>query len=353
MLNRVLLRLRALAGFAVLAAMSQAAHSTVLPPPPQVDVVVTPVKDSVSLSVPPSKVAYSIYNVTVTNLGQTSVSGFHFFGYAIAQSLPATSPVATATFSSSTGVDCSQGIFVSFTFRCSVGTLGTTPEDKTKTFTVTFQTPATGNSLKLGWAGDVNILPPYSDQGAAVVALTADASDQFTSGVPVGGGLFYTGVNGGSTSNPGGVALRSDWTTTSVFVPDIDFSTTITILETTLPQSCSPNYLSNGGCFDISVSVPGSFDYLTIYLRIDSSRLSAFSNLNNAVFYYTPTGGTVFNPIGACGARVGPSNLPLPQPGQPCIESRTKFTATTAPLPDWKGDWQIKILALDNGRFKN
>jgi hypothetical protein len=335
MIGRVATRLWTYAASAVvvMAAMltfPTAAFATYL------DVTVTPVLPQVSISVPP-RLSYAQYTVTITNNTNSNISGLSFFG--LATGVPSN---AIATFKEAS-ITCVSAP-AQWDIRCDFGPVA---KHTAVHFTVTYIAPTSGDQLRLAWALYDSTGFPASETAASYVNLVdqtaADIATRFETIVPSTGGTFYTGTAGGSSTIPGSAPTKLDPFTTTVIIPSSSSSTTASVAEAVLASSCSANYSQ---CYESNVTIPGTFAHLTIYLRIDSTRLTPFSNLANAVIYYQHSTSTAQIGLQNCGPS-GPSS------GVPCIESRQKYTAANAPTPEWKGDWEFKIQALDNGRYIN
>jgi hypothetical protein len=145
------------------------------------------------------------------------------------------------------------------------------------------------------------------------------------------------------------VATTSDPWTTTLVVPPINFTTTAraTELQNGELGSCSAVYTA-GGCFstDLDIpSAPGAFASLTIYLRVDRTKINLLgTSIANAVIRYSKDGNS-FVDLANCTA----TNVATP--GNPCILARKAYDFTS-PI-DWQYDWEFKIQAVDNGRYVN
>ena len=165
---------------------------------------------------------------------------------------------------------------------------------------------------------------------------------QVKSTVPRTGGKFFTGDTG--------VATTADPWTTTVVVPSRLTYTTALIEEFVDVNSCSADLLT---CNLSSLTIPGSFAFLQITLRRDTTTIKPGAKIANATIYYRPTP-TLVTPE--------PDSVPVldctvtggPQLGVPCIESRKAYTKKNAPIPtlEWEGDWEFVIHALDNGQYR-
>jgi hypothetical protein len=311
-------------------------------------VEVTPTAPSFSVSVAP-EVNFVAYQVKVTNIAGVTVQGIAVYGVASVDGVvPVTNPLQP-------GGACVAGNFLGWLVKCEVGNL---PPGGVAEFTVVFRSPPSGAEFRLSW-GAGSFIPPSIEAGASTVALTTQTSTEIASGfqtaVPTSGGVFYTGAFGGvgSPSSPGvgSVATRNDPITTTIVVPAIAAPTTASVAEQVVPESCSPSITQ---CYESALKIPGTTfpaTPLTIYLRIDATRIAFRASIGNAKIFYTPTdsGVATFVEVPLCSVSGGPTS------GNPCIAERRRYS--TAPLggssSDWVGDWEFKILAFDNGRYRN
>ena len=196
---------------------------------------------------------------------------------------------------------------------------------------------------------------------ANAVKLGTDNPLSVRSPVPKSGSTLFTGVGAVAT-------LNDPWTTTVIVPPDFVAPTgTYTTAEI---QESPPTTIVTADCTSIAsnltncnasrLTIPGSFTRLTIYLRRDASTL-AYPNKPNEIyiakiFYSNPSHDAgVGYPleVPACTDTSYNGSLPLPLPGIPCINKRTRYTKSNSPTSEWLNDWEFEIFALDNGQYSN
>jgi hypothetical protein len=221
----------------------------------------------------------------------------------------------------------------------------------TKVLTFQFRSPTAGDQIQ--FRGTLYRGANYGSATApknATTTLVKLTEPEYTLGfetfVPKTGGTFFTGVNGNLVGSPGGVATATDPWITTVVVPAINFTTTASASEGPSGVPCAGFYAPDA-CFktDLTIpSAPGAFQSLIVYLRVDVTKHLAIP-IGFAVIQYSKDG-ISFVPVRNCA-----TPTPDPLPGDPCIEVR-KFYDGTAPLV-WQGDWEFKIRAVDNGRYRN
>lgn len=348
-------RLAGRAAVALVWVFATSAHATVDP----VDVTVGPVLNQVSVSAP-GKQFLAGYTVTVNNQTDSPTGNFVLWGRARAVladgSVGAPAAFASSPQSPAECVALSQVIpgFGEFLVRCEFQSAAV-GESK---FTLNFQTPTAGDpanpvkSLRFEW---VNTRPWYGlnnlDSGAALVGLITqpqgDINTSLTTVVPSSGLTVFTGTFGnGGPGNPGSAATRTDPFTTTVVIPPFNFApfTTASIAESTGVFSCSPGFSQ---CYLTDLNIPGVFASLEIYLRVDVSRITPAGNINTAQLEYIDSNGNT-SPINNCLDGQPNSNV------KRCIESRKRYPLSGSGLPGdaWKGDWEFKIKALENGKVR-
>jgi len=187
--------------------------------------------------------------------------------------------------------------------------------------------------------------PNTNSSGSATdasVLLGTPNPTQVKSTVPKTGGEFFTG---------GAVATGGDNWTTTVVVPATTSFTTAEITETA-GVPVAPTLLNSS---TTTLSIPGTFQKLIITLRRDASTIVKGAKIASARLYYdnptTPAPGVTYPyEVLPC---TDTTHGTLPKPGIPCINRRTEYTKKTAPAPDWEGDWEFEVFALDNGRYVN
>lgn len=197
-----------------------------------------------------------------------------------------------------------------------------------------------------------------------VVTLGTENPTLVRSAVPKAGSTLFTGVG---VTTLGAVATASDPWTTTVIVP-ANFTvptgnyTLATIEEASTPTGTGTidctlaSNLSN--CSSTTLTIPGSFAKLIIFLRRDASTL-VFPNkpneINSAkVFYSLPAqpDPRVMYPLDVPACTDTTYGV-LPQIGIPCIKARKRYTNSNSPTPstEWLRDWEFEIWALDNGKY--
>jgi hypothetical protein len=320
-----------------------------------VDTVVTRLQDAVTYSKAPLT-TYVAYQVQVSNAGGNTVNNIRFTAKSVA-----TGGVGPALYSSAEGGSC-QPAADPTEVTCTIGQLtATTPALPITLFFVapandtadppvpdfvtltgtTFYGEGTGgagsppdNSIKEWVTPYATVLP---------VALGTNNPTLVKSAVPKSGGQFFTGD---------AVATGGDKWTTTVVVPATTSFTTAEIAET-MGLPLAANLLDSR---ITTLSIPGAFAKLVITLRRDASTIVKGAKIGSAKVYYGDP--SVPDP------RIDYANFQvpscadttygvLPQPGIPCINRRTEYTKKTAPAPDWEGDWEFEVFALDNGRYVN
>jgi len=309
---------------------------------PSVLSTVGPVPSVVTYSRPlatPPLFTYAAYEVMVTNNSTNTLNNVRLVG--------STSVVGdsaqSAPYVASIGLGCVTTTDVN-TIECSIGQLRGSGVG-TSSFVVIFQAPPAGTSVDFAWS--LYYSEGSNDSGAhldtnagtASVGLGTPIATEVKTYVPPGGGTFFTGSTG--------VATATDQWTTTVNVPT---PTKAEVVESTLPSTCAPDLLT---CEASTLSIPGTFPQLTIWLRRDASTIAKGAKISSAKISYTgseppPIPGLYPYDVLPC---TDTTYGPLPQPGIPCIKGRTEFTKKTAPTPDWVGDWQFEIWAKTNGKY--
>lgn len=331
---------------------------------PNVTATVDAVPDTVTLSRPavvPPLTYYAAYAVKLVNNSTNVLNNVRLVAYSVvvgegldelpllSQSAPfvpdALSPKCVTTSAPTDAPNNARAI------ECALGQLrGGGAAAATSAFTVIFAAPAAGAKVKLVWTayfgegGTDSTGASHVDfrTGFASTTLGTVQTDSVKSFVRSGGGALFTGADG--------VARPGDTWTTRVQIPS---SAKAEVVETTVAVPLAPNL------YDLSSStltIPGQFPLLKIYLRRDAATILKGAKIDNAIVYYDRQAA---GPIGypytvlPC-SDTSLSHLgSLPLPGIPCINLRTAYTRKTAPTPDWDGDWEFEIFALDNGRYSN
>jgi len=330
--------------------------------------VVTPISSNVTYSrnavdKTPALVTYVGYVVQISNVSGNTINNIRFTATTSVTDLQ-----ESAIFSSAEGVSCTASAGGT-SIDCSVGQLKA--GSSYPPFAVFFVAPKkdTLTATPDGVAGQCDTtdcvkfsgITYYAEGTGGVPQSTPDnstvtwAADPVTLGttnvvnvksaVPKGGGTLFTGA--------GAVATATDTWATEVVVPPTTIYTTAEILEETTPITCAPDLLT---CSTSTLAIPGSFANLVIFLRRDVSTIAKNAKISSARVYYsdpqTPAVGVTY-PYEVLPCTNTTTYGSLPKPGIPCIKSRTEFTKRTAPTPEWEGDWQFEIWALDNGRYVN
>jgi hypothetical protein len=224
---------------------------------------------------------------------------------------------------------------------------------------------------------DINITYAESDNGGNplpnsvinkpmldvdAVTLGTDNPSFVRSAVPKAGSSLFTGARGVATST-------DKWTTTVVVPPDFVVPTgtytTAEIAETVTDvanASCSSIAADLLTCSSSTLTIPGTFAALKIYFRRDASTLvnpNRPNDINSAkIFYSNPAQPNVQIGAGNYPIELPACNVttygPLPQPGIPCINKRTRYTNSNLPGndPRWLKDWEFEIFAVDNGKYE-
>lgn len=223
-------------------------------------------------------------------------------------------------------------------------------------FTLTVRAPSAGAQIRLQsqtrW-NEPNEFDRLESEPvrSASTGLSAPDPAKVNSYVPpsTAATTLFTGVNGGA-------ATPADTWTTTVTVPPLSLATTAEITEVVDPVTCAANLLD---CSSSTLTIPGSFAELRIILRRDASTIAKNAKIGSArIFYDNPSHPdprvTYPMQVPACGDTTFGT---LPQPGIPCIASRTDHPNKATPKkpvpPGFEGDWEFVIRALDNGQYRN
>jgi len=359
----------------------------------RLDIVATPTSVTRSSD---QLATYASYGFTLKSLEHDRFSKFKFKGTVAVAGLPA--GIAGPTLLSADGATCSLDAGV---LECSVP--GELKEcDATLTFTVTLKTPVGGTGVTV--SGKTTFLEHYykwenTNVATASTALTEPNPDSLSTFVPASATAATTLFSG--TNTEGGVVGAipivdtkavppiNDPFTTTVIVPAGSAATTASLAEQELAASCS----ANPRCFESKLTIPGSFDFLTIILRRDRTtlmmskppknhghdsapgkghdkgngrghddddddgRYSGQSAIDQAIVKYFPDDDPA-NPdkfIIVPNCSVVPGGVPTPK--HPCIQSRKAYptkSSSKTPVPaGLEGDRELVILAADNGRYSN
>jgi hypothetical protein len=330
----------------------------------------------VSLSINDSKPA-ATYTVTVTNVHRSASMKTVWFratanvtdtAGVIVQG--AVAPYKTASVPCTSGVG---GLANSVTCTVVDAADARLRPDESRTFTVTFTAPTSGEMLALAWESGFNMddgsggnSNGAGDKGTNTeTVLKAIDKNNVVSDIPVGTDVvtMFTGQ---------GVATDEDTWVTRVDVPGSAVATRATILELvesgSVGGTCAQasNLLN---CSATTLTIPGatfSGPFLEITLLRDASTLAKGAKIASAKVVYRKEP----DASGSCGA-LSCSSYPmdllscsnkstygdLPQPGIPCIKEQQEFakksTGKVFVPPGYEGDWRFLIWAVDNGRFEN
>lgn len=327
------------------AARAEAAASAIVV---KTEVLATPVTYSRPAATPPLP-TWAAWKVTVANNGRNVVNHLTFTGVTTVLTPGETAPFLIAEGLDGASVNCTTTNLAQNAVSCPLGTLRS--NGGAVSFVLIFKGPvAVASPLpadRIDFAWQASYAESLNDSAGASrqdtqtglappTALGTPLITQVQSTVPRTGGTFFTGNTA--------VATAADPWTTTVNVPARLAYTTAMILEATALNSCAPDLLT---CNSSTLTIPGNFAYLTVTLRRDASTIKPGAKIANAKVYYASDNVT-FTEVLDCAVTGGP------QPGVPCMESRTAYTKKNAPIPtlEWEGDWEFVIRALDNGRYE-
>lgn len=320
---------------------------------PDVTVVVKALPTVVSYARPqatPPLNTHAAYAVTITNLSTNVINSVRFSATATALT-----DGETATFKESIGLNCSG--MGGTTVDCPIGQMRGGGDSAS--FVLVFEAPIAAESplpadrIDLAWKtsyGESNndasgAAHTDTQTGTVATLLGTPTNTEVRAYVPSEGALLFTG--------PSGVATASDPWTTTVNVPT---SGRAGVVEAQSLDSCSADYLV---CVTSTLDIPGSFaaPYLAITLRRDASTIKKGAKIANATLSHQAGAYDVagnFIATGAPADLVSCDLLPGRVPNathKRCIDYRTVYTKKTAPTPDFEGDWEFGLRALENGRI--
>ena len=379
--GRVIARVGAAAAVAGLLGAATSAQAT-YGPDARLDIVATPASVTRSTS---ALSTYASYKLTITSLDRDRLKKFSFKG-----TVSVEGATEKATLFGAEGASCT--LSEAGALHCDIpGELKY--YGKTLSFTVTLKTPTAGAAIKL--SGKSTFFEywcdwDYTNVATATTALTAPDPNALSTFVPASATTATTLFSG--TNVQSGVAGAipivdnsiNDPFTTTVIVPAGSASTTATVLERDLQESCS----ANPRCFEAKLTMPGTFSFLTIILRRDKTtlmssggghghsghgnghdkgrgnghddddRYSGQSSIDNAIIRYYPDD-DASNPdrfIIVPNCSVVPGGVPTAK--NPCIASRKAYPMPKKGKPSGvpaglEGDWEFVIHAIDNGRYVN
>jgi hypothetical protein len=380
-LTRHLWRAMVCAGavIAVLGAVPSA-HAT-YGPNARLDIEATPASVTRSSATLPT---YASYRMTITSLDHDRLKKFSFKG-----TVTTAGATEKATLFAADGAACT--LSDAGALKCAIP--GELPSyGKTLTFSVTLKVPAAGEAIQV--SGKATYYEhwcdwDYTPVASATTTLTAPDPNAVSTYVPASPNATTTLYSGSNTQSgvTGAIPIvdskTNDPFTTTVIVPAGSPATTAAVTERDLPESCS----ANPRCFESKLTMPGTFDFLTIILRRDKTtlmsskghghhghgqghdkghghghddddgRYSGQSSIDNAIVKYFPDDDPAhperFIIVPNCS--VVPGGLPTPK--NPCIASRKAYPKKDShktPVPaGLEGDWEFVIHAVDNGRYVN
>lgn len=246
------------------------------------------------------------------------------------------------------------------TIDCAVGAGATLASGQSAAFWVVVRTPTAGATLRLttvfgGAEGNgggngcctqtKSFDTPLIDPVLASTDPDAAFKKEVFSFVKPTGGSYFTGVDGFPTAD-------DPWTTT-VTVPAVTSGlfglsfTTTAVVEALDQNSC---LAINRQCNASQLTIPGTFDALTIVLRQHPSILKNGARIDQWRIGYSQTGAPPYVELQSCMATTpnGPSL------GTPCIQSCQEYSRKSVPaVPSrvW-GVFECTVRALDNGGYK-
>ncbi len=295
----------------------------------------------------PALPTWVAWKVTVANNGRNVVNHITFAGATTVLTPGETASFLTAEGLGGASVSCTTTNPAQTAVSCDLGTLRSGGD--AVSFVLIFKGPVAvaaplpADRIDFAWqatyAEALNDNTGAARQDtqtglAAPVALGTPLATKVQSTVPRSGGTFFTGNTG--------VATAADPWTTTVAVPGRLTYTTALIEEFIDANSCSADLLT---CNLSSLTIPGSFSFLQITLRRDTTTIKSGAKISNAKVYYAADG-VNFAEVPNCADSGGPYI------GQPCIAARTAYTRKNAPSVEWEGDWEFVIRALDNGQYR-
>ncbi len=166
------------------------------------------------------------------------------------------------------------------------------------------------------------------------------------SALPKSGGTLFTG--------DGGVPSSGNQFTSLVTSPSYTTYTTAELAVTNVTANINCTSLANfNTCYGSDITIPGlqfaagSGKYLTIVLRVDSANIKAGTKINNVLVQYTDANNNTYN-IGNCPSPTTPLTT-----GIPCVAQRIYYKNRGTPgwTPDLDGDFEFRLLNLNNGRY--
>ncbi len=326
-----------------------AAAAMAAPSGSSTSIAVTSDPTSVSVSRVDGPTFFVKYTVTVTNNSSNNNLTYDFKGTTKVTSGNSVVNNTYAQFVSSAGVPCAvPDPAVPTVVTCSKLSVN---KGTSKSFTLTYKTPLSGDKLRLTIESTSNAIKGSGFAETALITVPYSQSIVgFNTYVPPEGGTFFTGVNGFLEGSPGSPATTNDPWTTTIVIPPIGFATTATVAEQQNGEvtGCSGTFYVSGGCFDTNLTIPsapGAIQIMSVYLRIDRTKINLLgNNINSAVIKYSKDGAS-YSIVPDCSATVVPTS------GQPCIQARRAYGSDVP--AEWVYDWEFLIYAVDNGRYIN
>lgn len=349
---------------------------------PNVSITVTPIPDIVNLRVQAST-TQAAYRVDIVNNSTNVLNEVRFSAGTRVDAGP-----AATRYVEDSSADCGLAPGSQTQLSCSFGQLrsgSASPADKSRSFIVVFEAPASGERLYLDWVATYkeggtdnngNSSPSNDSQsGSAFASLVTSAfsSDkQLRSYVAAAtGALLFTRTGVPSDTDP--------WTTT-VQVPSGVLSTEARIVEDSDPNSCSPVVPT---CVRSALSVPGQYTdatplnadvrFLVTILRRDASTIPTGAQIAKSPVFYEPgalDANGAFQPsypgnaafpvqLKLCSAIGGAPSVPaagtapaLAAQQSHCIKSFQEYSKNPAKAPPGlAGDWEWVIWGVENGRI--
>ena len=187
---------------------------------------------------------------------------------------------------------------------------------------------------------------PNSWNNSLYTWATADVTLGTTTPNNVTTAVLKTG--GTVVTNDGLVPSTTAPITTKVAIPPIPSFTTANLLQAPLTP-CISNTFSQ--CQSSTLTIPGTFDYLTIVLRQDASTFAppyAIPSIGNVFVRYPDDAGNVTSPVQPC-----PSpTTPLPG-GIPCIAGTTSTVTSSNTSPVCTYKWVKVCRDHDSYRYSS
>jgi hypothetical protein len=307
---------------------------------PNVLSTVTAVPTTVTYSRPadtPPFLTYAAYEITITNNSTNVLNNVRVEGSTTVTGSTETAPFVTSSF----GPDyCTRTNSAETAIRCSIGQLR--GNGGSASFVVIFRAPSAGSSIQFAWnsyygeGSNDNGAHVDTGTGAAVTTLgTPTATEVKSFALP--GGSFFTGVSS--------IASDADKFTTKVTVPAFAKAE---VVESTFTVNCDSFFT----CWQSDLTIPGTFDFLTIVLSADATNIKPGTKIDGvAIRYQYLDANNVLqtHDVGLCASPTTPRS-----DGLPCIASRVYYKNKT--VPGWTlaldQDFVWTFISLRNGSFR-